>query len=178
MIQAPALPTTSDDRSPAANLVEIERRFLLHVVPNDLDPERCDRIEQGYLAATDDGVRVRVRKKGERHYLTVKHGYGRSQTEAELEIEPPVFEALWPLTTGRRIVKQRYYVSHGDDTLEIDVFEGALEGLLKAEVEFSSEDAAEAFEPPSWFGEEVTDDERYRNHSLAMHGLPVAEVSA
>ena len=35
---------------------------------------------------------------------------------------------------------------------------GALTGLSVAEVEFATEDAADAFEPPAWFGREVTDD--------------------
>jgi adenylate cyclase len=60
----------------------------------------------------------------------------------------------------------------GDLPVELDIFEGELEGLRVAEVEFPDEDAAHAFEPPDWFGPEVTDDHRYANESLATHGLP------
>ena len=41
-----------------------------------------------------------------------------------------------------------------------------------AEVEFPSEDASQAFDPPSWFGHELTDDPRYRNRALAVDGRP------
>ena len=37
---------------------------------------------------------------------------------------------------------------------EVDVYSGALTGLSVAEVEFGSEEAADAFEPPAWFGPE------------------------
>jgi len=40
------------------------------------------------------------------------------------------------------------------------------------EVEFDSDDAADDFEPPDWFGDEVTEDNRYTNSSLARFGWP------
>lgn len=43
-----------------------------------------------------------------------------------------------------------------------------------AEVEFGTEAAALAFEPPAWMGAELTGDERYANQSLASRGLPGA----
>jgi len=59
----------------------------------------------------------------------------------------------------------------GVQTAALDLFEGALEGLRLVEVEFTSDEAMEAFEPPAWFGDEVTDDVRYTNAHLAAHGL-------
>jgi CYTH domain-containing protein len=52
------------------------------------------------------------------------------------------------------------------------VYSGALTGLMVAEVEFPSEEAARAFVPPAWFGREVTNDSRYKNRRLATEGLP------
>jgi CYTH domain-containing protein len=60
-------------------------------------------------------------------------------------------------------------------TIELDVFRGGLSGLCVAEVEFPSEEEAAAFSPPDWFGREVTDDERFKNKSLARHGRPGVE---
>jgi CYTH domain-containing protein len=57
-------------------------------------------------------------------------------------------------------------------TAEVDVYEGALAGLITAEVEFSSEEASSAFAPPGWLGREVTGDKRYANRALAVDGLP------
>jgi CYTH domain-containing protein len=89
-----------------------------------------------------------------------------------VELDRDTFERLWPLTEGRRLHKLRKVVPHGGHEIEVDVYRGELEGLVVAEVEFPSEEAARAFEPPGWFGEEVTGDPRYLNETLATDGAP------
>jgi adenylate cyclase len=39
-------------------------------------------------------------------------------------------------------------------------------------VEFGTEEAADVFEPPAWFGHEVTDDARFKNQRLVSEGAP------
>ena len=152
---------------------EIERKYVVTDPPSDLDRARSDLIEQGYIAITDDDLEVRVRRRGEQAVLTIKKGEGRTRLEEEIEIDAERFERLWPLTEERRLEKTRYVVPHaGGLELEVDVYAGELEGLVTAEVELSSEDAAERFEPPSWFGPEVTEDPHYKNQWLASHGKP------
>jgi adenylate cyclase len=150
--------------------VEVERKFLVPEPP-DLDGTESDEIEQGYLAIGADGE-VRLRRKGDKHLLTAKRGSGLSREEAETELELEAFEDLWSLTEGRRLHKRRHVIPHGDLKIEVDVYEGNLEGLVVAEVEFGSEDEAGRFEPPEWIGEEVTGDERYLNETLATRGRP------
>jgi adenylate cyclase len=153
--------------------IEIERKFVVAEPPGDLDRRPSTAIEQGYLAIADDGTEVRVRRRAGAATLTVKSGSSRTRVEEELEIEPERFERLWPLTEGRRIEKTRYEIdADGGLTIELDVYAGALEGLVVAEVEFASEDDADAFSPPSWMEREVTDDARYKNQRLACDGLP------
>ena len=82
------------------------------------------------------------------------------------------FEALWPMTEGRRVEKIRYDITHEDHVIELDVYSGALSGLLTAEVEFPSLEASAAFHPPPWLGQEITEDKRYKNKNLALDGLP------
>jgi adenylate cyclase len=65
-----------------------------------------------------------------------------------------------------------HWIPAGDRMIELDVYEGPLAGLVTAEVEFPSERDGSAFEPPAWFGEEVTDDDRYKNEALAREGIP------
>jgi adenylate cyclase len=150
--------------------MEVERKFLVSDPPG-LDGTEADEIEQGYLATGSDGE-VRLRRKGDRHLLTAKRGAGLSRDEAEVELDRETFKRLWPLTEGRRLHKTRHVIPHGDLKLEVDVYEGDLEGLVVAEVEFGSEDEAHRFEPPKWIGEEVTGDERYLNETLATQGRP------
>jgi adenylate cyclase len=152
--------------------VEIERKFVLDGKPEWLDDYESARIEQGYLAIVEGETEVRVRRKDGQAVLTVKQGAGEVRREEEIELTGDQFEALWPLTEGRRVAKRRYEVPYEGLTIEIDVFEGPLSGIVTAEVEFDSEEASAAFEPPEWLGREVTGDPKYANESLATRGAP------
>ncbi len=150
--------------------VEVERKFLVPHPP-ELEGTESDEIEQGYLAVGADGE-VRLRRKGDQLLLTAKRGSGISRDEAEVELDREAFERLWPLTEGRRLHKRRHVIPQGDLQIEVDVYEGDLEGLVVAEIEFDSEEEARGFEPPDWIGEEVTGDVRYLNETLATRGRP------
>jgi adenylate cyclase len=152
--------------------MEVERKFLVNASP-DLSGAHSDAIEQGYLATGSDGE-VRVRRKGERLLLTAKLGSGLTRQEAEVELDQASFDTLWALTEGRRLRKRRYVLPQGGLKIEIDAYEGDLEGLRVAEIEFPSEEEAKEFDPPDWLGEEVTGDHRYMNETLATKGLPGA----
>jgi CYTH domain-containing protein len=147
--------------------MEIERKWVLDAPPEDLAPG--ERVEQGYVAL-DDHAEVRVRRKGDTHTLTIKSEPGLTRVEEELEIDADRFASLWALTGGRRVVKTRHLVPLGELTVEVDVYAGDLDGLVTAEVEFPSEAASEAFDPPGWLGREVTGDPRYANRALAVSG--------
>ncbi len=155
---------------------EIERKFLVAQPPADLDRHAAESVEQGYLARdAERGVEVRLRRIGDaRCLLTVKVGAGQRRDEVELPLEPAAFEALWPATSGRRIRKTRHRlpIAGTELTIELDIYADALAGLCVAEVEFPDEAAAQAFQPPAWFGREVTGDTAYRNAALARHGRP------
>jgi CYTH domain-containing protein len=152
---------------------EIERKLLVDELPSDLDAWPSKRLEQGYLAITDE-AEIRIRSAdGDDARLTVKSAPSLSRVEEELALDADVFERLWPLTEGRRLVKVRHTREDAPGVVfELDVYEGALAGLATLEVEFASEDAARAWEPPSWAGREVTGDKAYANQTLAVHGPP------
>jgi CYTH domain-containing protein/CHAD domain-containing protein len=151
-------------------VAEIERKFLVAEMPRA--ESAAARIEQGYLALDERGE-VRLRRIGGELLLTAKGGHGKVREEVEVAIDAGDFEALWPLTAGRRVRKTRHYVPLGEGLrAEIDVYEGPLDGLRTAEVEFGSPAEADAFAPPPWLGAELTGDERYANQTLATKGLP------
>ena len=129
--------------------VEIERKFLLRSLPPGLDDAPAHLIIQGYLALTPEGVEVRVRRKGDDHFLTVKHGGSLSRIEVELPLPAHEFDVLWPLTAGRRLRKiRRDLPGPGGLKIEVDLYEDTLAGLQVAEVEFADEEAAHRFQPP------------------------------
>ena len=150
-------------------MIEIERRFLVERVPDDLPTPV--RIEQAYLVT--EPVSVRVRRTDRARFLTIKAGSGLSRTEIERELTDEEFDALWQQPTELRIEKRRHELALGNGhTAELDLFDGDLAGRVIVEVEFSDTDAAARFDPPDWFGTEVTDDGRYTNAALARHGWP------
>lgn len=148
---------------------EIERKFLVKgPMPDGLPSEP---IRQGYVTAISDSTEVRLRRKGDTCFLTVKSDGGLVRDEIEITIGAAAFETLWPLTEGRRVEKTRRRGKlPGGLEFELDVFEGHLAPLMLVEVEFPSEEAARLFVPPDWFGEDVTGDRRYRNRTLALSG--------
>jgi adenylate cyclase len=152
---------------------ELERKFVLSGIPFELSGYAASEIRQGYLSIDPDGSEVRVRQRGPRHSLTVKRGAGIVRDEEELDLDDEAFGRLWPLTEGRRVEKTRYEIPASDGLLiELDVYAGQLEGLITAEVEFSSDAEAERFLAPDWLGREVTEDAAYKNRRLASDGLP------
>ncbi len=157
--------------------MEIERKFRLSGVPPTMRFARREAMRQGYLALDGDTeVRIRISPKGA--VLTIKSGRGGVRVEEEIALEARQAERLWELTEGRRVQKSRRRVrlagtdGGADLVAEVDEYGGALDGLVVAEVEFPDEEAAAGFQPPAWFGRELTDDWRYANRSLASEGMP------
>ncbi len=151
--------------------VEIERKFLVAEPPTSDVLGAGVPMRQGYLAGEGDvEARIRITPDGAR--FTVKAGRGVARTEVELDVPVDEAEALWPHTVGRRLEKVRHRVAVPGGTAEVDRYGGPLDGLWTVEVEFDSEDAAAGFEPPPWFGEELTGLDGWSNGALARRGRP------
>ncbi|MBA3273719.1 MAG: CYTH domain-containing protein [Chthoniobacterales bacterium] len=146
---------------------EVERKFLVNALPDNLESYPHSRIEQGYLAIAPAGVQVRLRKASGARSLTYKRALGGSREEREIKLTQEQFDILWPATEGKRLTKTRYDIPLGKRVVEIDVYSGAHEGLIVAEVEFRDEESARSFQPPDWLGDDVTHDARYSNQLLA-----------
>jgi CYTH domain-containing protein len=146
--------------------IEIERKFLVRDRVF-LDDVAGVTYRQGYLS-TDPERTVRIRRAGDHGYVTIK-GRSHGATRAEFEYEIPVADAdaMLALCVPPVIEKIRHRVEHAGRTWEVDVFGGANERLVVAEVELPSEDAV--VDLPDWIGDEVTDDPRYYNANLIKH---------
>jgi CYTH domain-containing protein len=90
--------------------------------------------------------------------------------------EQRVFAAL----PGARLAKRRHRAQSGGLEWGVDVFEGALAGLVLAEREFASEQELRAAAPPAFAAQEVTDDVTFVGGSLAQGdaALVLAHASA
>ncbi len=149
--------------------MEIERKWLIREVPEDLGQFECIEMEQAYLNISPT---VRIRRENEAYYLTYK-GIGENDLaheEYNLPITAEAFEHMLPKHDGRVIRKKRYVipVSGTELKIELDIFEEPFRPLKVAEVEFPSLEEAEAFRGPDWFGPDVTHDPRFKNARMAI----------
>ena len=145
--------------------VEIERKFTVRA---DFCPQGAGtEMAQGYLSR-DPQRTVRVRLAGGRGYLTVKgETRGMVRAEYEYEIPPTDARAMLALCDSPLVEKTRYVMDAAGRRWEVDVFHGANDGLVVAEVELPSETAEVTL--PAWVEREVTGEKRYYNSSLIVH---------
>lgn len=154
--------------------VERERRFLVDALP-DLVPTADRQITDLYL----EGTRLRLR-------LSVGVVAGAPETVRKLTQKIPApagsppgvqgwitntylsaeeYERLAVLP-GRWLRKRRLSIA----PMGVDVFEGAVAGLILAEAEFTSDAEMATFVPPPWCGREVTGDAAFTGGQLALRG--------
>lgn len=147
---------------------EIERKFLTSSDSWRGEAGNGTKYRQGYLSTVKERT-VRVRTINDQGFLTIK-GITVGVSRAEYEYEIPASDAdemLTNLCEKPLIEKNRYKIERGGLTFEIDEFFGDNEGLTVVEVELQTED--QAFDRPSWLGQEVSGDPRYFNSNLTKH---------
>jgi len=156
---------------------EIERKFKVKRLPLELLENIIPlELAQTYLEAPK-GEERRVRAiNNEKFVMTVKRpksSDGLIREEIEQKISKEDYELFLHQQIGTQITKKRYKLPADNGlTYELDVYDGDLKGLMVVEIEFPTEELANNFEKPDWFGEEVTSDKRYKNASLAKNGMP------
>ncbi len=149
--------------------MEIERKFLVRVLPKDLEAYPSQTLEQAYLCTEPV---VRIRRSDDTYTLTYKSKGLMSREEYNLPLTAESYEHLKQKADGNIIRKQRYRIPLDCGlTAELDLFAPPFGDLVLAEVEFDSEQQALHFFPPGWFGEEVTWSAEYHNSTLSRKKL-------
>jgi len=147
--------------------MEIERKFLISQLPENLSSYPCHQIEQGYLCTCPV---VRIRRQDDDYILTYKSEGMLSREEYNLPLTAEAYEHLKPKADGIYISKKRYCIPFGKYTIELDLFKGEVSPLILAEVEFPTVEEANDFVPPEWFAEDVTYCELYHNSYISRYG--------
>lgn len=155
-----------------AFIMEIEKKFLVQELPEQLEQYDCVHIEQGYLS---DNPVIRIRRAGDTYVLTYKSRVSEYDAaspvcvnqEVELPLTRESYEHLKEKIDGRMVEKTRYRIDYMNRNIELDVFHGIYEGMILAEVEFPTTEDADRFVPPAWFGKNVSGDRKYTNAYLA-----------
>lgn len=148
--------------------MEIERKFLIDKdnIPDNLNRYEYKDIEQGYLSTEPV---VRVRKSNDKYTLTYKSKGFLVREEYNLPLTRESYEHLIAKADGNIITKRRYLIPEKEGlTIELDIFDGKYKGLVVAEVEFNTENEANSYVAPEWFGEDVTMKAEYSNSNLAL----------
>ncbi len=160
--------------------MEIERKFTIKKLPENLESYPCHHIEQAYLNVNPV---VRVRKQDDEYYMTYKGNGMMAREESNLPLNKEAYYHLRAKADGNIISKKRYLIPLNHPgfkpgfpvppadyslTIELDVFDPPFAPLIMAEVEFGSREAAESFVPPDWFDREVTYDKEYHNSYMAL----------
>ncbi|RJU89198.1 MAG: CYTH domain-containing protein [Candidatus Poseidoniales archaeon] len=172
--------------------IEIERRFLvdgrsekpwrkaesidiLQYYLSDIIHDDGKILWNGHILAIEEReivnittwrIRYSTDKSDVKITLTAKgRRVGATAAEYEWDVSPEVFSRLE--LRGLPTIAKTRYLCHGDDGLlwEVDEFEGALSGLIIAEVELNSE--SQEIVLPSWAGLELTNLRGWSNSSLS-----------
>lgn len=154
--------------------MEIEKKFTIKKMPENLECYEKKVIEQGYLCVSPV---LRIRRSNEDYIFTYKSARGIKNEpdasickchEVEADLDRESYQHLKSKIDGNVVSKIRYIIPlENGQKAELDVFQDQLEGLVFAEVEFKDETEARAFVPPDWFDKDVSSDKRYQNKYLA-----------
>jgi len=153
--------------------MEIERKYEINNLPDDLKQYKYKKIEQGYLC--HDPI-IRIRKSNEDYILTYKSKLKKKEAgcaifnhEVELPLTMEAYEQLLSKIDNNLVKKTRYLIPLLNGlTAELDVFEDKLVGLIFVEVEFPDEQTSNEFIPPKWFGRDLSEDKRFSNYYLSQ----------
>ena len=146
--------------------MEIERKFLVKELPENLESYEQKHICQGYMCTNPV---VCIRRSNDEYYLTYKGRGKMVREEHEFPLTVEAFEHMLPKIDGIIIDKVRYLIPLANGhTAELDIFQGVLAPLRLVEVEFASVEEAEQFEAPEWFGDDVTNSKEYHNSNLSQ----------
>lgn len=158
--------------------MEIERKFTLKKLPENLSSFPHHEIEQAYLNTSPV---IRIRKQDDSYFLTYKGSGLMSREEYNLPLDEQSYLHLLKKADGNIISKTRYVIPIENPVftkefvplekprlfIELDVFKPPFAPLTMAEVEFSSTEMAHAFIAPDWFLEDVTQNPDYHNSNMS-----------
>lgn len=146
--------------------MEIERKYVIDTPPQDYQQYPCHQIEQAYLCTSPV---VRIRRQDNEYWLTYKSKGLLEREEYNLPLTQEAYDHLLKKADGIILRKKRYLIpiAATDLMIELDAFEADYQGLMLAEVEFSTKEDALTFVPPEWFGKDVTFSGEYQNSKLS-----------
>jgi len=158
---------------------------LVKYLPNNLNQFKPTEIQVGDFFNSNAIDALKIRQKGDNYHLIKKEASSaQERIEHIIHIKEGEFKTLIGATIQSH-KKVRYLFPLNNLMCELDIYKDKLNGYVRAEVEFNSEEEMNNFIPPEWFAEEITDinheihedlgvvtfdqmKERYRQRGIAL----------
>lgn len=145
------------------DIIEIERKWILPSLPKAVADQTPLQYERHFLFISDS-IEIRIQRKGEKYEFERKvKQRSLERTGQKFEISKEEFNVLKGASI-RSIRRESYVLGN----ISIKKYTGTFEGLIRAEVEFKSEEEAKAFEVPDWLGAEISDSRLGKDKNLVM----------
>jgi CYTH domain-containing protein len=150
---------------------EIERKFIVN--PNSIALKKVlsgkgHKLENRYYLFRGGGIELRITSlesvTGETYYnfdrMQIVDNSLANRSKDRINISKSEFEELVGLVNLKNqnitpIIRKSYLIAKNPQ-IEIKVYGGDFEGLVRAEVEFTSTEESDSYTPPDWFGKELT----------------------
>lgn len=143
-----------------ATELEREKTYLARYIPSQINGARSELIHDIYIPEIDHAV-IRLRHRGEKFELTKKEPLTGDDSSRQNEHTIPLTQDeynAFAAISKKELIKRRYYCTIYGHDAEVDIFEGALRGLVLIDFEFPSDEAMANFEPPECCLADVTQD--------------------
>lgn len=132
----------------------ITRKFLVKELP-DLSGKTKD-INQRYYLYNKNSIVIRIQRVNDDFELERKANESELVREGEkIKITKDEFETLKHYS--RQTIQRDSLKVQENPRIVLRVYRGEYEGLIRAEVNFDSENEANSFKPLEWFDREITD---------------------
>jgi 8-oxo-dGTP pyrophosphatase MutT (NUDIX family) len=149
----------------------IERKFLLKEAPPAMSGHRCATLHIGCLSAQGNRE-IFIFRSGSKFLLVTREGRQRLLREYIVPLEKSHFDSLWQLTEGAHLLKKIHLYRWNDLEFKVETIECGRGIVAIGIVRFSGRSSASAFQPPEFFGLEITHRADFSDAHLALHGIP------
>ncbi len=137
--------------------IERERVFLVKKLPTAITSCIPTQIKVGDFFDSNSTDALKIRQKGDNYHLIKKETTSaQERLEHVINIKKGEFDILFNCTKQSHS-KNRYILQVDKYEYEIDYYLGRLDGYVRVEVEFKNDKDMNSFNPPEWFGDEITE---------------------
>ena len=164
-----------------AKEIEIEKKYVVIKLPQNLDRFEHKTIEQSYLNKGGSPIRIRkfIKENKESYIFSKKVKITEDSfefVEHNIDLPKEIYYQLLEAKEGRTIIKTRYNIPLSDGLhVDLDLFHDFFEGVCVAEIEFLSVEQANNYKLPDWLGEDVTNSKKLVNYYMANSANEIDE---